>query len=143
MDGTRLCFETVARYLEPGPRRDQIMRRHVEWELCGPLRALLPKESEQQARERFYPQFRDWALSYVTEGVFQQLAPQDRLIVHLLRADRYEDLITVARHAKEDAARGNVVDKGRVVLAPPLLPGPGEGGPGRLLRRHGPAPGPS
>ncbi|MFC9132212.1 glycosyltransferase family 2 protein [Streptomyces sp. NPDC057099] len=124
MDGTRLCFETVARYLEPGPRRDQIMRRHVEWELCGPLRALLPKESEQQARERFYPQFRQWALSHVTEGVFQQLAPPDRLIVHLLRADRYEDLITVARHAKEDAARGNVVDKGRVYWCHPFFRDP-------------------
>ncbi|WP_328407639.1 glycosyltransferase [Streptomyces violaceus] len=124
MDGTRLCFETVARYLEPGPRRDQIMRRHVEWELCGPLRALLPKESEEQARERFYPQFREWALSYVTEGVFQQLAPPDRLIVHLLRADRYEDLITVARHAKEDAVRGNVVDKGRVYWCHPFFRDP-------------------
>ncbi|MGW0865207.1 glycosyltransferase [Streptomyces sp. NPDC002611] len=129
MDGTRLCFETVARYVEPGPRRDQIMRRHVEWELCGPLRALLPKETEQQARERFYPQFREWALSHVTEGVFQQLAPPDRLIVHLLRADRYEDLITVARHAKEDAARGNVVDKGRVYWCHPFFRDPAKAVP--------------
>jgi glycosyltransferase involved in cell wall biosynthesis len=124
MDGTRLCFETVARYLEPGPRRDRIMRRHVEWELCGPLRALLPREDEQQARERFYPQFRDWARSYVTDGVFQQIAPPDRLIVHLLRADRYEDLMAVARHAKEDAARGNVVDKGRVYWCHPFFRDP-------------------
>ncbi|MGX1566660.1 glycosyltransferase family 2 protein [Streptomyces sp. NPDC055506] len=129
MDGTRLCFETVARYLEPGPRRDQIMRRHVEWELCGPLRGLLHKENEEQARERFYPQFRHWALSYVTDGVFQQLAPPDRLIVHLLRADRYEDLITVARHAKEDAARGNLVDKGRVYWCHPFFRDPAKAVP--------------
>ncbi|MGA5895341.1 glycosyltransferase family 2 protein [Streptomyces venetus] len=124
MDGTRLCFETVARYLEPGPRRDRIMRRHVEWELCGPLRALLPKESEQRAREFFYPQFRHWARSYATDGVFQQLTPPDRLIVHLLRADRYEDLMTVARNAKEDAARGNIVDKGRVYWCHPFFRDP-------------------
>ncbi|MFI6375545.1 glycosyltransferase family 2 protein [Streptomyces sp. NPDC050546] len=124
MDGTRLCFDTVARCLEPGPRRDQIMRRHVEWELCGPLRGLLHKENEEEARERFYPQFRHWALSYVTDGVFQQLAPPDRLIVHLLRADRYEDLRTVARHAKDDAARGNVVDKGRVYWCHPFFRDP-------------------
>ncbi|MEU0217892.1 glycosyltransferase family 2 protein, partial [Streptomyces sp. NPDC006265] len=117
MDGTRLCFETVARYLDPGPRQDRIMRRHVEWELCGPLRALLPRESEERAREFFYPQLRQWAQTYVSDGVFQLLAPQDRLIVHLLRADRYEDLMTAARHAKEDAARGHVVDKGRVYWA--------------------------
>ncbi|MFF7311762.1 glycosyltransferase [Streptomyces sp. NPDC008137] len=129
MDGTRLCFETVARYLEPGPRRDQIMRRHVEWELCGPLRGLLHRESEEDARERFYPQFRQWALSYVTDGVFQQLAPPDRLIVHLLRADRYEDLLTVARHAKEDAARGNTVDKGRVYWCHPFFRDPAKAVP--------------
>ncbi|MCK8438611.1 glycosyltransferase family 2 protein [Streptomyces sp. D2-8] len=121
MDGTQLCFETVARYLDPGPRQDRIMRRHVEWELCGPLRALLPRESEQQARERFYPRFRHWAQTYVTDGVFQLLAPQDRLIVHLLCADRYEDLMTVARHAKEDAARGHIVDKGRVYWSHPFF----------------------
>jgi glycosyltransferase involved in cell wall biosynthesis len=124
MDGTRLCFETVARYLDPGPRQDRIMRRHVEWELCGPLRALLPRESEQRAREHFYPQFRHWAQSYVTDGVFQLLAPEDRLIVHLLRTDRYEDLMTVARHAKEDAGRGHVVDKGRVYWSHPFFRDP-------------------
>ncbi|MFH9712191.1 glycosyltransferase family 2 protein [Streptomyces luteogriseus] len=124
MDGTRLCFETVARYLDPGPRQDRIMRRHVEWELCGPLRALLPRESEQRAREVFYPQFRHWAQTYVSEGVFQSIAPQDRLIVHLLRADRYEDLMTVARCAKEDAARGHVVDKGRVYWSHPFFRDP-------------------
>ncbi|MFE7901493.1 glycosyltransferase family 2 protein [Streptomyces sp. NPDC057424] len=129
MDGTRLCFETVARYLGPGPRRDRIMRRHVEWELCGPLRALLPREGEQQAREYFYPQFRQWAQSYVTDGVFQLLAPPDRLIVHLLRADRYEDLMTVARHAKEDATRGNIVDKGRVYWSHPFFRDPAKAVP--------------
>ncbi|GAA2516835.1 hypothetical protein GCM10010423_05490 [Streptomyces levis] len=124
MDGTRLCFETVARYVEPGPRRDRIMRRHVEWELCGPLRAPLPREDEREARERFYPQFREWALRYVTDGVFQQIAPPDRLIVHLLRADRYEDLMTVARHAKEDETRGHIVDKGRVYWLHPFFRDP-------------------
>ncbi|MFH9010958.1 glycosyltransferase [Streptomyces sp. NPDC017943] len=129
MDGTRLCFETVARYLEPGPLRDRIMRRHVEWELCGPLRALLPRESEQQARERYYPQFRQWALDHATDGVFQLLAPQDRLIVHLLRADRFDDLMAVARHARRDAARGHVVDKGRVYWAHPFFRDPAKAVP--------------
>lgn len=129
MDGTRLCFETVARYLEPGPRRDRIMRRHVEWELCGPLRALLPRESERRAREHFYPQFRQWARSYVTDGLFRSLTPPDRLIVHLLRTDRYEDLMAVARNAKEDAARGNVVDKGRVYWSHPFFRDPAKAVP--------------
>lgn len=129
MDGTRLCFETVTRSVEPGPRRDRIMRRHVEWELCGPLRALLPREDEREARERFYPQFREWAQRYVTDGVFQQIAPPDRLIVHLLRADRYEDLMTVARHAEEDATRGHLVDKGRVFWHHPFFRDPAKAVP--------------
>ncbi|MFE6523163.1 glycosyltransferase [Streptomyces sp. NPDC057794] len=129
MDGTRLCFETVARYVEPGPRRDQIMRRHVEWELCGPLRALLPREDEREARERFYPQFREWALRYATDGVCRRIAPQDRLIVHLLRADRYEDLMTVIRDAERDEARGHVVDKGRVYWRHPWFRDPAKAVP--------------
>ncbi|WP_431044106.1 glycosyltransferase family 2 protein [Streptomyces sp. P1-3] len=124
MDGTRLCFETVARYLEPGPRRDRIMRRHVEWELCGPLRALLPRESEQDAREVFFPQFRRWAQTWVTDGVRQLIDAPDRLLIHLLRADRFEDLMTVARNAKEDARRGHLVDKGRVYWLHPFFRDP-------------------
>ncbi|MFF4979429.1 glycosyltransferase [Streptomyces sp. NPDC001046] len=129
MDGTRLCFETVARHLAPGPRRDRLMRRHVEWELCGPLRALLPREDEQRAREQYYPQFRQWALDHAPDGVFPLLAPPDRLVVHLLRADRYDDLMTVARHARRDAARGHVVDKGRVYWAHPFFRDPAKAVP--------------
>lgn len=121
MDGSRLCFETVARYLEPGPRRDRIMRRHVEWELCGPLRALLPRESERDARERFYPEFRHWARTWATDAVCRQLQARDRLLVHLLRADRYEDLMTVVRNAKDDERRGHLVDRGRVYWLHPLF----------------------
>ncbi|MET8179424.1 glycosyltransferase family 2 protein [Streptomyces sp. NPDC005336] len=121
MDGIRLCFETVARYLEPGPRRDQIMRRHVEWELCGPLRGLLPRESEQDARERFFPEFRHWARTWMTDAIFERIDAPDRLLIHLLRADRFEDVLTVARNAKRDARRGHRVDKGRVYWLHPFF----------------------
>ncbi|MFI1856022.1 glycosyltransferase family 2 protein [Streptomyces sp. NPDC020480] len=124
MDGIGLCFETVARYLEPGPRRDRAMRRHVEWELCGPLRGLLPRESERDARERFYPRFRQWALNWASEEICRQIDAPDRLLVHLLLADRFEDVLTVARNAKEDARRGHVVDKGRVYWAHPFFRDP-------------------
>ncbi|MGY0061220.1 glycosyltransferase family 2 protein [Streptomyces sp. LZ34] len=124
MDGIGLCFETVARYLEPGPRRDRIMRRHVEWELCGPLRGLLPRESEQDARERFYPRFRHWARTWASDVICRQIDAPDRLLIHLLRADRFEDVMTVARNAKEDARRGHVIDKGRVYWAHPFFRDP-------------------
>ncbi|MEU9795453.1 glycosyltransferase family A protein [Streptomyces sparsogenes] len=124
MDGIGLCFETVARYLEPGPRRDRLMRRHVEWELCGPLRGLLWRESEEDARERFYPRFRHWARTWATDAICRQIDAPDRLLVHLLRADRFEDVMTVARNAKEDARRGHVVDKGRVYWAHPFFRDP-------------------
>ncbi|MFI0780890.1 glycosyltransferase family 2 protein [Streptomyces sp. NPDC021212] len=121
MDGIRLCFETVARHLEPGPRRDQIMRRHVEWELCGPLRGLLPRESERDARERFFPEFRHLARTWVTDTIFQRIDAPDRLLIHLLRADRFDDVLAVARDAKEDAGRGHLVDKGRVYWLHPFF----------------------
>ncbi|MET8696439.1 glycosyltransferase family 2 protein [Streptomyces bauhiniae] len=121
MEGTRLCFETVARYLEPGPHRDQIMRRHVEWELCGPLWWLLLRESEEDIRERFYPEIRDWVENWVTDPIIATLEPRDRMLLHLLRADRYEEVMTVIRNAAEDARRGHVVDGGRVYWQHPLF----------------------
>ncbi|MFD5975489.1 glycosyltransferase family 2 protein [Streptomyces bacillaris] len=121
MEGTRLCFETVARYLEPGPRRDQIMRRHVEWELCGPLWWLLLRESEEDIRERLYPEIRDWVENWVTDPIIEKLVARDRLLLHLLRADRFDDVITVIRNAKEDAERDHVVDGGRVYWDHPLF----------------------
>ncbi|MFF8812744.1 glycosyltransferase family 2 protein [Streptomyces pactum] len=129
MDGSRLCFETVARHLEPGPRRDRIMRRHVEWELCGPLRGLLAREDEREARERFYPEFRHWARTWATDDICRQLEARDRLLIHLLRADRFDDLMTVIRRAREDERRGLLVDKGRVYWLHPLFRDPAAGVP--------------
>ncbi|MFF0712356.1 glycosyltransferase family 2 protein [Streptomyces bauhiniae] len=144
MEGTRLCFETVARYLEPGPHRDQIMRRHVEWELCGPLWWLLLRESEEDIRERFYPEIRDWVENWVTGPIIATLEPRDRMLLHLLRADRYEEVMTVIRNAAEDARRGHVVDGGRVYWQHPLFRDTAVGVPdsafdvtGRLPVRHG------
>ncbi|MFD5682074.1 glycosyltransferase family 2 protein [Streptomyces bacillaris] len=121
MKGTRLCFETVARYLKPGPRRDQIMRRHVEWELCGPLWWLLLRESEEDIRERIYPEIRDWVENWVTDPIIEKLVARDRVLLHLLRADRFDDVITVIRNAEQDAERGHVVDGGRVYWDHPLF----------------------
>ncbi|QCD60144.1 hypothetical protein CEB94_39270 [Streptomyces hawaiiensis] len=68
----------------------------------------------ETTREHLHPQFRHWARSCVSDGLFPLLTPPDRLLVHLGRADRYQDLMTVARHAEEDAARGHIADKGGV-----------------------------
>ncbi|MFH9427996.1 glycosyltransferase [Streptomyces sp. NPDC017615] len=143
MEGTRLCFETVARYLEPGPRRDQIMRRHVEWELCGPLWWLLLRESEEDIRERFYPEIREWVENWVTDPVIEKLVPRDRLLLHLLRADRFDDVMAAIRDADKDAERGHVVDGGRVYWAHPFFRDTAVGVPdsafdvtGRLAVRH-------
>ncbi|GAA3999885.1 glycosyltransferase family 2 protein [Streptomyces marokkonensis] len=121
MRGTRMCFETVARHLEPGPRRDQIMRRHVEWELCGPLWWLLLRESEEDIREHIYPEVRDWVENWVTDPVIEKLEPRDRLLLHLLRADRFDDVMTVIRNAKGDAEYGHVIDGGRIYWDHPLF----------------------
>ncbi|MET9496342.1 glycosyltransferase family 2 protein [Streptomyces sp. NPDC006552] len=121
MQGTRMCFETVARHLGPGPRRDQIMRRHVEWELCGPVWWLLLRESEESIRERIYPELRAWVVNWVTDAIIERLEPRDRLLLHLLRADRFAQVLTVVRDAKKDAGRGHVIDAGRAYWNHPLF----------------------
>ncbi|MEU0246899.1 hypothetical protein ABZ192_21740 [Streptomyces sp. NPDC006235] len=60
----------------------------------------------------------------MTDCVFQQISPPDRLLIHLLRTDRYDDLMAVARCAKEDAGRGYLVDKGRVYWCHPFFRDP-------------------
>ncbi|KUJ65181.1 aromatic ring-opening dioxygenase LigA [Streptomyces albus subsp. albus] len=123
VDAIRLLMETAARYTEPGPRRDQIMHRHFQWELCGALRAL-PREPERDVRERYWPEFRSWARQWCGEGLFLRLDAPSRLLIHLLRADRLPELLAVVRDEKADAGRGRLVDKGRVYWQHPFFRDP-------------------
>ncbi|MET7934669.1 glycosyltransferase [Streptomyces sp. NPDC005322] len=123
IDALRLLFETAARYTEPGPRRDQIMRCHLQRELCDALRAL-PRENEAEARGRFFPELRGWALTHCSDALFHTLTASERLMVHLLRAGRFEDLMSVVRNAEEDAGHGHLIDKGRVYWLHPFFRDP-------------------
>ncbi|WP_302888733.1 glycosyltransferase family 2 protein [Streptomyces sp. NEAU-Y11] len=123
IDAMRALFETAARYTRPGPRRDTVMRRHIQWELCGALRAL-PREDPIEARTRFFPELRRWAQDHCSDALFRTLTAPERLMVHLLRADRFEDLMAVVRDAKRDADRGHLVDKGRVYWLHPAFRDP-------------------
>ncbi|MEC4019634.1 glycosyltransferase family 2 protein [Streptomyces sp. H27-D2] len=123
MESMRLMFETVARYVEPGPRRDKLMRRHIQWELCGALRALV-REDETDARERFFPAFKEWADAHCGDELFTLLNAPERLMIHLLRTDRFDELLTVVREAKADAKRGHRVEGGRVYWLHPYFRSP-------------------
>ncbi|MEU0845616.1 glycosyltransferase [Streptomyces sp. NPDC005962] len=123
IDTIRLLFQTAARYTQPGPRRDHVMRRHIRRELCGALRAL-PREDETEARTRFFPELRRWATDHCSDTLFRTLTAPERLMVHLLRTGRFDDLLTVIRTAKEDAGRGHLVEKGRVFWLHPFFRDP-------------------
>ncbi|MFI0822448.1 glycosyltransferase [Streptomyces sp. NPDC021098] len=123
IDAIRLLFQTAARYTQPGPRRDHVMRRHIRRELCGALRAL-PREDEAEARTRFLPQLRRWATDHCSDALFRTLTAPERLMVHLLRTGRFDDLLSVIRAAKEDAGRGRLVEKGRVYWLHPFFRDP-------------------
>ncbi|MEU1806541.1 glycosyltransferase [Streptomyces sp. NPDC019937] len=123
IDAIRLLFQTAARYTQPGPRRDHVMRRHIRRELCGALRAL-PREDETEARTRFFPELRRWATDHCSDALFRTLTAPERLMVHLLRTGRFDDLLSVIRTAKEDARRGRLVEKGRVYWLHPFFRDP-------------------
>ncbi|QKV94634.1 glycosyltransferase family 2 protein [Streptomyces sp. NA02950] len=123
IDGMRALFETAARYTRPGTRRDKVMRRHIQWELCGALRAL-PREDRAEARGRYFPELRTWALAHCSDALFRILTAPERLLVHLLRADRFDDLMAVLGTADEDTERGLLVDKGRVYWLHPYFRDP-------------------
>ncbi|WP_055555473.1 glycosyltransferase [Streptomyces sp. NBRC 110028] len=123
IDAIRLLFQTAARYTQPGPRRDHVMRRHIRRELCGALRAL-PREDEAEARTRFFPELRRWATDHCSDALFRTLTAPERLMVHLLRTGRFDDLLSVIRTAKEDARRGRLVEKGRVYWLHPFFRDP-------------------
>jgi glycosyltransferase involved in cell wall biosynthesis len=123
IDAIRLLFQTAARYTQPGPRRDHVMRRHIRRELCDALRAL-PREDETEARTRFLPELRRWATDHCSDTLFRTLSAPERLMLHLLRTGRFDDLLTVIRTAKEDAGRGHLVEKGRVYWLHPFFRAP-------------------
>ncbi|MBL1099532.1 glycosyltransferase [Streptomyces coffeae] len=123
LDAMGLLFTTAARYTRPGPRRDTVMRRHIRSELCGAVRAL-PRESEADARDRFFPVLRRWALDHCSDGLFDTLTAPERLMIHLLRANRFEDLMSVVRDAEGDGHRGHLVDKSRVYWLHPFFRDP-------------------
>ncbi|WP_086884306.1 glycosyltransferase, partial [Streptomyces rhizosphaericus] len=123
VEAMRPLFETAARHTRSGARRDAVMRHHIRRELCPALRAL-PREDETEVRERFLPELRRWALAHCSDALFPTLTAPERLMVHLLRTGRYEDLLSVVRNAKRDARCGHLVEKGSVYWLHPFFRDP-------------------
>ncbi|MGW4081048.1 glycosyltransferase [Streptomyces asiaticus] len=123
VEAMRPLFETAARHTRSGARRDAVMRHHIRRELCPALR-LLPREDETEVRERFLPELRRWALAHCSDALFPTLTAPERLMVHLLRTGRYEDLLSVVRNAKRDARCGHLVEKGSVYWLHPFFRDP-------------------
>ncbi|WP_349345124.1 glycosyltransferase [Streptomyces rapamycinicus] len=123
VEAMRPLFETAARHTRTGTRRDAVMRHHIRRELCPALRAL-PREDETEVRERFLPELRRWALAHCSDALFQTLTAPERLMVHLLRTGRFEDLLSVVRNAKRDARCGHLVEKGSVYWLHPFFRDP-------------------
>ncbi|MCQ8192163.1 glycosyltransferase [Streptomyces rugosispiralis] len=123
VEAMRPLFETAARHTRTGTRRDAVMRHHIRRELCPALRAL-PHEDETEVRERFLPELRRWALAHCSDALFRTLTAPERLMVHLLRTGRFEDLLSVVRTAKRDARCGHLVEKGSVYWLHPFFRDP-------------------
>ncbi|MFJ4639672.1 glycosyltransferase [Streptomyces hygroscopicus] len=123
VEAMRPLLETAARHTRPGPRRDAVMRHHFRRELCPALRTL-PHEDETEARERLLPTLRRWARAHCSDALFATLTAPERLMVHLLRTGRYDDLLSVVCGAERDARRGHLVEKGRVYWLHPFFRDP-------------------
>ncbi|HPU13537.1 MAG TPA: glycosyltransferase [Aeromicrobium sp.] len=89
---TTAVMETIADCIEPGPRRDHVMKRQFDNTIVADLRDNLPLREETE-REFVFDQIADLADRFLTENMLNSMRVGDRLVV-LAAIERDEEKIT-------------------------------------------------
>ncbi|HEY0442979.1 MAG TPA: glycosyltransferase family A protein [Candidatus Limnocylindrales bacterium] len=138
----REVLDVVVANTEPGPFRDKLLRRSYRVEMLGRLGEPAFHQFEPEFRSRLFESVRGLALDYMTDDVEAGLSPVLRMRSSLLRSNREDDLLELARRAaRMDAvARLDRVSwaRGRLEIGLTASCRDSEGGlPLRFLRRNG------
>ncbi|AXO37415.1 glycosyltransferase family 2 protein [Micromonospora chalcea] len=122
------CVERIVRFVadmvEPGQRRDAVLRRHFAWEIAKLFRPdylKLDAETREQVRARVGKLVRE----YLTDGIRARLDAATRVLVGTAAYGRPEDLLAIIRLTATDGLPSTVVRDQRWFAA---FPGFGEAG---------------
>jgi len=91
-------IDIVERLTEPGPLRDLVLRRWYSVEMLNRVGAKAFAGYSPAYRREMYDEIRALALErFTSPGIWAELGPQYRVRSALLRADRFDDLLTLAK----------------------------------------------
>ncbi|MFI5834039.1 glycosyltransferase [Micromonospora sp. NPDC051300] len=120
------CVERIVRFVaglvEPGERRDAVLRRHFAWEIAKLFRPdflALDAETREQVRSRVGKLVRE----YLTDRIRDQLETDTRVLIGTAAYGRPADLLTIIRQTATDGLPPTVVRGQRWFAA---FPGFGE-----------------
>lgn len=86
-------FAILCDYLEPGKKRDWLMRRHFHIGLISPIRQLMEDDSRHDAyRDDAMEQIRAWTIEHYKEAMCDVLIPVKRMTYELMKLGRYDEL---------------------------------------------------
>ncbi|MFI7069422.1 glycosyltransferase family 2 protein [Micromonospora sediminicola] len=116
------CVERIVRFVaelvEPGERRDAVLRRHFAWEIAKLFRPdflALDADTQEQVRVRVGKLVRE----YLTDRIRDQLDPDARVLVGAAAYGRPADLLAIIRQTASDGLPPTVVRDQRWFAAYP------------------------
>ncbi|MCC9710659.1 glycosyltransferase [Streptomyces sp. MNU76] len=124
----RVMFDLLSREVEAGPRRDLLVRRHLEIDLNGALVHLV-RETEPDIRDSALTEIRQMLDAWCTDELGEQLPAMTRLRFHLARRGMLEELREVISFDRSGRRHKAVIDKGRAFGAYPFFRDPERGVP--------------
>ncbi|MEU6996865.1 glycosyltransferase family 2 protein [Nonomuraea sp. NPDC046570] len=89
-------IETTAALLEPGPKRDFVLKRHFAWELAKLLRKTF-LDCDQDTRVQLCANVEKLCDRYLTEGIREQLTARQRLRLALACRGAVDELAETLR----------------------------------------------
>jgi glycosyltransferase involved in cell wall biosynthesis len=92
------AVQVVERLTEPGPRRDLVLRRWYSVEMMRRISGAGFAGRSPQRQRAFYTEIRRLSAEHFTSpGIWEPLPAAVRVVAELMRADRFDDLVALAR----------------------------------------------
>ncbi|MGI8682214.1 MAG: FkbM family methyltransferase [Mycobacteriales bacterium] len=116
----RRVLEVVERHTEPGDRRNELLRRFAEVEICGKFRRRFPTLSTE-LRADFTRLASELLVDFIPVEVYADFASFDRIRLHLVRNNRVDELVALVEFEYRERRNDPVVEAGRVYARYPFF----------------------
>lgn len=113
-------LELIAAHTEPGPGRDHLVARHLQFEVLKRFNKRFSKMRPEEQR-RLTAEIKKVLDRWMTDDVRRRLNTRWRLRAYCVQNDLFDELLEVVRFDLGQDKPGEVVENGRVYLAHPLF----------------------